>query len=57
MLEWLENEPVISRIYARSYESNEASIHVLKKTGFIYQPDGDDFQPGGKITQWEWPEL
>lgn len=54
MLAWLKEQEVITRIFARSFESNLASIGVLERTGFVHQMNEDEVQSGGKITHWEW---
>lgn len=54
MLLWLEKEPVIDTIFARCYESNSASIQVLKNNQFLYIAEKDSNEPGGKILWFEY---
>ncbi|WP_088838907.1 MULTISPECIES: GNAT family N-acetyltransferase [unclassified Listeria] len=53
MVLWLVAQKKITRIFARSFEHNLASIHVLQGTGFKYREGHDEMQLGGKITLWE----
>lgn len=55
LLAWLQVQPEIKRIFARSFETNTHSIQVLKKAGFVYQPDQDKVESRGRIVLWEYP--
>ncbi|MBC6314977.1 GNAT family N-acetyltransferase [Listeria grandensis] len=55
LLIWLKNQPEIHRIFARSFESNTYSIQVLRKSGFVYQPERDKVDSRGTIVLWEYP--
>ncbi|WP_163654304.1 GNAT family N-acetyltransferase [Listeria sp. PSOL-1] len=53
MLIWLTKQAEIKRIFARCYEQNQASIHVLQKTGFIHLSEQDKIEVGRKVMMWE----
>ncbi|WP_099222306.1 GNAT family N-acetyltransferase [Listeria costaricensis] len=56
MIYWLKTEPVITRIFARCYNNNQASIQVLRHTGFSYLTEEDTHEIGGTIMMWELPK-
>ncbi|EFR90196.1 acetyltransferase [Listeria innocua FSL S4-378] len=55
MIDWLEHQPVINRIFARCYEQNEASIQVLKHNHFVHIKEKDTEEKQGRVMMWEYP--
>lgn len=55
MIAWLEEQPAIHRIFARSYEQNMASIQVLKHNHFVHIKEKDTEEKQGRVMMWEYP--
>ncbi|EAE5740289.1 GNAT family N-acetyltransferase [Listeria monocytogenes] len=55
MIAWLEEQPTIHRIFARSYEQNMASIQVLKHNHFVHIKEKDTEEKQGRVMMWEYP--
>ncbi|MBC1755603.1 GNAT family N-acetyltransferase [Listeria seeligeri] len=55
MIGWLQEQPEIHRIFARCYESNEASIQVLKHNHLVHIAEKDVFERQGRVMMWEFP--
>ncbi|EUJ29228.1 ribosomal-protein-L7/L12-serine acetyltransferase [Listeria grayi] len=54
LLNWLLQEPVIHKIFARCYATNQASIQVLRHNHFTYMEGQDVNEPVGKVLRWEY---
>ncbi|MPR75265.1 N-acetyltransferase, partial [Listeria monocytogenes] len=55
MIAWLEEQPAIHRIFARCYEQNGPSIHVLQHNHFVHIAEKDTEEKQGRVMMWEYP--